>query len=586
MSANPIDDNATPKTTGSLEELFRHHLGEEATVPPRAMLWDQIDNSLLIRQNETYRKRLAATRWVAAASLLLATLAGTGWWSLRDSHLGRSEMATTSQTSNTSVGKSAASGSEAGAANSPNGANQALNSASSVAATTKSGALASGANGSLTKNKQTAPELAEGSSYAANTTSRATSPADAGAGVAARRGSAPTGFATAERAGTSGTLATATASTSASGSSAAMQSSATTSSATVAARSEQPAGKDGLNTSTLSKDPRAGLLAASTTGSTAVALSPAAPSTLGVLSAGAPAVAALSPAATVAGAEPVGFLASQPAALALGDIAALPTGLAQVSLPETPAPVEAADARKWHYSGSYTAGIFNPNVNFSRVGGEAEFGYNTSPAYGENTVALTEAAAAQYRENLRPGLSQRIALLATRHLAGRWSLSTGAEFTQATAKSATSSAFVGEQILDLGQASNGPMRTTDFRYRMAGIPLEVRYANPVKRGWSLYGRLGGVVSALLGVRSDIEGYPEATRTYSIAAAGAPYRRVLGSVRGAAGAQFRPSTGKWALTLGPVAELGLVPLNAHPAQSYLAQSRPYSFGMEAGMEFGR
>ena len=42
----------------------------------------------------------------------------------------------------------------------------------------------------------------------------------------------------------------------------------------------------------------------------------------------------------------------------------------------------------------------------------------------------------------------------------------------------------------------------------------------------------------------------------------------------------------ALTLGPVAELGLAPLNAHPAQSFLAQSRPYSFGVEAGVEFGR
>ncbi|WP_460504252.1 hypothetical protein, partial [Hymenobacter agri] len=76
MSANPIENNDTPKTTGSLEELFRHHLGEEAAVPPRPMLWDQIDNSLLIRQNEQYRRRLVATRWVAAASLLLASLAG------------------------------------------------------------------------------------------------------------------------------------------------------------------------------------------------------------------------------------------------------------------------------------------------------------------------------------------------------------------------------------------------------------------------------------------------------------------------------------------------------------------------------
>ena len=83
MSTNPIDKKSTPNPTGSLEDLFRHHLDEEATVPPRPMLWDQIDNSLLIRQNETYRRRLAATRWVAAASLLLATLAGTGWWASR-----------------------------------------------------------------------------------------------------------------------------------------------------------------------------------------------------------------------------------------------------------------------------------------------------------------------------------------------------------------------------------------------------------------------------------------------------------------------------------------------------------------------
>ena len=95
MSANPIDENTTPKTTGSLEELFRHHLGQEAAVSPRPMLWDQIDNSLLIRQNESYRRRLVATRWVAAASLLLATLAGTGWWAGRTGLVGSPEMATT-----------------------------------------------------------------------------------------------------------------------------------------------------------------------------------------------------------------------------------------------------------------------------------------------------------------------------------------------------------------------------------------------------------------------------------------------------------------------------------------------------------
>jgi hypothetical protein len=103
MSINPIEDNSTPKATGSLEELFRHHLGEEAAVPTRPMLWDQIDNSLLIRQNETYRRRLAATRWVAAASLLLATLAGTGWWAGRTDGLGGSEMAANRQSNNSAT---------------------------------------------------------------------------------------------------------------------------------------------------------------------------------------------------------------------------------------------------------------------------------------------------------------------------------------------------------------------------------------------------------------------------------------------------------------------------------------------------
>ena len=146
---------------------------------------------------------------------------------------------------------------------------------------------------------------------------------------------------------------------------------------------------------------------------------------------------------------------------------------------------------------------------------------------------------------------------------------------------------MGEQLLDLGQAPGSrPMQPTHFRYRTAGIPLELTYSNPTKRGWSLYGRIGGVVSALLGVRSEAEGSPEATRTYSLTSDGTPYRRVLGDVRGGLGTQFRPGTGNWSFTLGPVAEVGLVSLNAHPVQNLLHQPRAYSFGMEAGVEFGR
>ena len=68
------------------------------------------------------------------------------------------------------------------------------------------------------------------------------------------------------------------------------------------------------------------------------------------------------------------------------------------------------------YGASYAAGVFNPNVNFSRAGIEPELRLQPA-ALGADSPALTEAAAAEYRNNLRPGLSQRIALLATRHLA-------------------------------------------------------------------------------------------------------------------------------------------------------------------------
>ncbi|RYY18285.1 MAG: hypothetical protein EOO36_08560, partial [Cytophagaceae bacterium] len=71
-----------PPPKGSLEELFRHHLleSEAAAVPPRPLVWDHIDNSLLLAENEKYRRRLLAHRWGMAASLLLAALAGGGWW--------------------------------------------------------------------------------------------------------------------------------------------------------------------------------------------------------------------------------------------------------------------------------------------------------------------------------------------------------------------------------------------------------------------------------------------------------------------------------------------------------------------------
>ena len=561
MSANPIDKNTTPKPTGSLEDLFRHHLGEEAAVPPRPLLWDQIDNSLLIRQNETYRRRLAATRWVAAASLLLATLAGTGWWATRYAGIGGTEVATVSRPTSPDTTNNPGTTTRTGTT-APAGSTSRMMTATSRTAP----------SGSVTAEQAGAANRATGFGPGAARTNLAQSVASSG-GKGDRSNFESNGRG---NTATLGPLASGSSASAARSS----QTASTAGSGLVASAS--PVAASALDAA---RALAAGSVAASTPAVMAATTATTSGLAAGTTAAAAPIVAAVVPAATAeTAAGQVGLLAAHPAALSLTAPAALPDGLTALALPAETEPATLPLAHKWRYSASYTAGAFNPNINFSRAGIEHEYGYN--PALGADSPALTEAAATEYRQHLRPGLSQRLALLATRHLAGHWSLSTGAELTQATAKSASTAGFVGEQLYDLGQYSTGPMQTTNFRYRLASIPVELRYANSTKRGWSLYGRLGGVVSALLGVRSEVEGNPEATRTYSILSAGGPYRRMLGSVRGGAGAQFRPGTGSWAFTLGPVAELGLVSLNAHPAQSYLAQSRPYSFGIEAGMEFGR
>ena len=568
MSVNPIENNPTPKTTGSLEELFRHHLGEEAAVPPRPMLWDQVDNSLLVRQNEIYRKRLAATRWVAAASLLLATLAGTGWWARRDASQGGSDVAGVSQSARADLNartriapdRIAAQGSPATVARLGDGL-------------TETGGDAAG-------------HLATGATRLANS-STATS-----AAVAAQAAARATAFGPAGAAPRVGNLQGLNAKSLASQGHLSYPArrvvlgAGAGSGTALAARGAQAAAPEAgiSNFGGLSPAARLEPIGQDVVAMTAVATPIVAGDDTSVR--GTATMAATGNTGVASGSNASVAIAAAPVQVAvlLTQPATLPNGLATLALPDA-APLT-ADAHHWHYGASYSASVFNPNINFSRAGIESEYDYNHAPGFGPQSPALTETAASQYREHLRPGLSQRIALLASRHLTGHWSLRTGAEYTQATAQSATSLSFVGEQLPDVGQSTSSPLHTTRFRYQLASIPVEVRYDNPVKRGWSLYGRLGGVVSALLGARSDVAGNPEATRTYSIASNGMPYRRVLGSVRGGVGAQFRTPTGKWAFSLGPVAELGLVSMNAHPVQRFFTQSRPYSFGVEAGMEFGR
>ena len=568
MSINPIEKNTTPDPTGNLEELFRHHLGEGAAVPPRLLLWDQIDNSLLVRQNEVYRRRLAATRWVAAASLLLATLAGTGWWARRDTSLGGTAAVATTDW------RGPAGSSTPGALAGP-----------------PAGKLA-GSTEVTSAYPQTAARPSPAATPADNPAAGQGRTASALPGEAARTGQASSvangrnaGFGSAAIAQALKQAVAVAALETGRGNPAGAQAMPRRTGAAAAANAAMAGHFSGSARGNTAFDPR---------NASATERAGAAPATadgvgeplLALSASGSPMPSAplLGAAPETAGNEAVatGFdqLSTRLAAVTAPDMAGLPTGLAALPAPVTEEP---ATARRWVYSARYTAASFNPNINFSRVGIEAEHDYNR--ALGPDSPALTEEAAAQYRDHLRPGLSQRLAVLATRHLRGHWRLSTGVELSQATASSASTLAFLGEQLPD-GQFGNQTLRTTAFRYRLASVPVEVRYANPLKRGWSLYGRLGGAVSALLGVRSEVAGNPEATKTYSLLSAGTPYRRAMASVHGGVGAQFASRTGKWAVSLGPVAEMGLVSLNAHPAQSFLGQRRPYSIGIEAGVEFGR
>ncbi len=259
--------------------------------------------------------------------------------------------------------------------------------------------------------------------------------------------------------------------------------------------------------------------------------------------------------------------------------AGLPTSLSPVDV--TMPPVELA--RHWQFGLSYAASAYQPNIDFTKPAAT----YNA--ALGVNSASITNTAAAEYRNNLRAGLGQRLGVWASRRLGGsRWRLRTGLELAQNTATSATSVSFVGEQVADLtyAQAMQAHLQRTSYRYRSVSAAAEMHYSNPLKTGFSLYGRVGALFTALLNARSDVDGTPEATRTYTLLSSSSPYRHLTTSLRGGGGIQYRPVGHQWALNLGPMAEFGILSLNADPSQDFWHQQRPYSFGLEAGLELGR
>jgi hypothetical protein len=542
---------------GSLEDLFRHHLleSEAAAVPPRPQVWEHLDNRLLLAQNEKYRHRLATYRWAVAASLLLASLAGGGWW-----HSQQPSVPATATLARATL---------------PVADRPGLTTAQrAVAIAPLAHTSVPGTRDGQTTVAAVSPALSKASAIDQTTTLSASRPTRTTAAVAYA-------LRTNHWQQTQGT------------SSQGVSNKLVTTSTPAFASGNQLAARQAADAH-ISGQAQANYTAKSSFGSNLSSTSTALPSqSVDALATdqdlhndqatATTATPAYAPTTATPASE--ASLATRWASLATSSVS-LPASLAPVAVAAGP-PLELA--RNWQYGVSYATSAFQPNIDFSK----AADSYNT--AFGLNSPIITRSAAAEYRNNLQAGLGQRLSLWATRRLgASRWGLRTGLELMQSTATSASTVAFVGEQVADLSysQAAFTPMPTparlqrTSYRYRSINVPVEARYSNPAKNGFSFYGRMGAFVTALLNVHTEVEDNPEAARTYTPASVSSPYRLLSVGLRGGGGVQFRPAGHQWALNLGPVAELGVLSLNANPSQDFLTQQRPYSFGLEAGVELGR
>jgi len=556
--------HSQPPPKGSLEDLFRHHLleSEAAAVPPRPLVWEHIDNSLLLAQNEKYRRRLLVHRWGMAASLLLATLAGGGWW--------HSQQVATATLASANARHEAAHHAVAGA----------------IAPT--SGALA-------THPAAATATLVPGKAGATGTVASSNFNSGAGFGLAGRNPGHPAAGGDLLTSENTGTTNGQRAYQRAAATGVAQRAYAGTYAAPLAYRSVRPGGAGAASGAAAARTfpfssatsiAIEGTATSINAGNTTFSLAHQPGTGVETSALGAPDALATTATSRLAGEN---LLAGRLATLAQATPADLPTALAPKDLPLA-APTE---LRRWRYGAEYAITAFQPNIDFNRGSGE----YNS--ALGANTVSLTRAAAAEYRANLRPGLGQRLTLRATRWLGGHWSLSTGLEVAQQRAYSATSAAFTGEQLADaysfsaspsMGAGSNSlalprELRESSFRYRSVGVPIELQYDTQTKAGVSFYGRIGAIVSSLLSAHSEVAGNAEATRTYTAFSASSPYRRLTALLRGSAGVRDRPAGRAWGAHVGPTAEAGVQSLNAETDRSFLQQRRPYSVGLEAGFEFG-
>ena len=529
---------------GSLEDLFRHHLleSEAAVAPPRPHVWEQLDNSLLLAQNEQYRRRLRTHRWAIAASLLLASLAGGGWW--------HSQLAPAPTLATATPQAADRPGLAAARRAAPAGPAARRATAATITATPN---LATANQAAIEETSTLAPVALPPTSLAGGGL--------AGPAAAAGRRGRPQAAA-ARRA----TLALAPAGPG-------YGSAASPAGAAAAGLTGVPSGAPAL-------------AASAKYGRPAGSLPPeAAAGTPSATAAGTLASVAADPAATAA--TPAGaadLLATRDANLALATVA-LPPSLDPVPvtmpLPEL--------ARQWQFGLGYAVSAFQPNIDFAKA--TATYGsFAAANAFAASSaVALARPATVEYRQALHHGLGQRLSLWATRRLgASRWGLRAGLELAQYSAGSAGSAVYEGGQVTDLAytQALQPRAQRTTYRYRTASVSAEARYSNPVKSGFSLYGRVGALLTTLLSAHSEVQGVPEASSNYTLSSPSSPYRMLTGGLRGGGGLQYRPAGHQWALSLGPVAEMGILSLNTDSGQDFWHQARPYSFGLEAGLELGR
>lgn len=521
-----------PRPTGDLEHLFRQTFAE-AEIQPRTSLWEQLDHELVVQQNDTYRKRLVVHRWVAAACLLLALGFG-GWAALRQLGKGPSaELAVaTGSAGSRSTDFGATTQAETSAATRRGTSSSALGGLGQSAAATEESAgmlaAALGQSGASASAEATAP----GSRYSHYSSADGYTAAGAGNEVAYEGG----------RLGGSYTSA--------------------------AAANGYSGSQHGINYGFASQ----GQYGAGTSSTDILSLAYLQARLRNSLGLGLPDTL-------------------KPSLLARPNSAAAQLASVAAPTPEQPQ----TTPKLWHrlkLGGTYAASSYNPNINFSQADGRQ----NADAV----TMALNryyrEDAETEYRSNLRPGLGQRLALTVDYALNKSLRLGSGIEVAEQRSTSATSYGFLdGQQPATSSSnlfraapsnyaAAPQVARATSFRYRSVGVPVTLHYGS-TKAGASLYAKVGAAVNLLMSTHSELEGSPEATRTYTRSSSDLPYRKVMASLRGGAGVRYQPATATWSMAIGPVAEAGLTTLNANPNQATLHQSRPYSFGIEASVEFG-